>query len=100
MAVTAIIDRFEGELAVLIEDSEAGREGLKADAERALLPDGARAMDMISLSCSLGEGDQETVHRALRGARLGRQAAEERSERVKSRIERLKKRGDQDRNER
>lgn len=95
MKITATIDRFEGDLAVLIEDSQTGREGPKADVERSLLPEEARAGDVLALSCSLGGGDRETVRRALSDARLDGRAGERRSERVKERIERLKRRDKQ-----
>jgi hypothetical protein len=49
---------------------------------------------VIRLSSSLGEGDEETVRQALLGAQLDRAATEERGERVRNRIERLKDRGD------
>lgn len=90
MAISATIDRFEGDLAVLIEDSE---QRTKVDVERSLLPEGARTGDVISLSQSLGEADDESVRRALSGARIDRRAAEERSQRSRGRIERLKRRG-------
>lgn len=95
MRITATIDRFEGDLAVLIEDSETDREGPKADVERSLLPEGARAGDVLALSCSLGGGDRETARRALSDARLDRRTGEKRGKRVRGRIEWLKRRGKQ-----
>ncbi len=102
-AVTATIDRFEGErqeIAVLIEDMEGSKDcrkrdgGVKVDVYRSLLPEGSAKGSVIRLSCSLGEGDEETVRQALSGAKLDRGATEERGERVRNRIERLKDRGD------
>lgn len=96
--VTATIDRFEGsekEVAVLIQDTGGAEDsrtgaGIKVDVERSLLPEGAEEGEVIRLSCSLEEGEEETVRRALSGARLDRRATEERGERVRSRIQRLK----------
>ncbi len=102
-AVTATIDRFEGErqeIAVLIEDTEDSKDskrrggGIKVDVDRSLLPEGSAKGSVIRLSCSLGESDEETVRAALEGAKLDRGATEERGERVRDRIERLKGRGD------
>lgn len=99
MAITATIDRFEGELAVLLEDKEGG-EGTRVNVERALLPEEAREGDVIALSGSLGGGESETVRQALSGARVDRQAADQRSERARERIHRLKKRGERGRESR
>ncbi|WP_047865479.1 DUF3006 domain-containing protein [Rubrobacter aplysinae] len=95
---TATIDRFEGpekEVAVLIEDTggtEGSRPGtgVKVDVDRSLLPEGAEEGDVILLSCSLGEGDEETVRVALKDACLDRQATDARQKRVEDRLERLK----------
>jgi hypothetical protein len=101
--VTATIDRFEGErqeIAVLIEGTEDSKDskrrggGIKVDVDRSLLPEGSAKGSVIRLSCSLGEGDEETVRQALSGAELDQAATEERGERVRNRIERLKDRGD------
>jgi hypothetical protein len=62
--------------------------------DRSLLPEGSAKGSVIRLSCSLGEGDEETVRQALSGAKLHRGATEERGERVRNRIEWLKDRGD------
>lgn len=95
MTVTATIDRFERELAVLIEDAGEGRLGARANVERSLLPEGVCEGDVIALSGSLGGGEEETVRRALSGVRVDRWATEERGARVRNRIERLKRRGGQ-----
>ena len=95
---TATIDRFEGsgkEVAVLIEDTggtEGSRPGtgVRVDVDRSLLPEGAEEGDVVSLSCSLGEGDEETVRVALKEACLDRQATDARRKRVEDRLERLK----------
>lgn len=75
MAITATIDRFEGEMAVLL----VGGEESPVNVPRSDLPDGAKQGDVLRLEASI---DCEETERR-------RQSVQEKIERLKRRSERM-----------
>ncbi len=75
MPITATIDRFEGEVAVLL----VGEEQTPVNVPRSDLPDGAKQGDVLRLE-----------------ATIDREETESRRESIQEKIERLKRRGGQD----